>query len=43
MKNLLLGEGDMITVSNTTLPKGTYVKIQPVTSDFLDISDHREV
>ncbi|XP_053990235.1 ubiquitin recognition factor in ER-associated degradation protein 1-like isoform X1 [Hylaeus volcanicus] len=43
MKNLLLGEGDMITVSNTTLPKGTYVKIQPVTSDFLDIYDHREV
>ncbi|XP_053990237.1 ubiquitin fusion degradation protein 1 homolog isoform X3 [Hylaeus volcanicus] len=33
----------MITVSNTTLPKGTYVKIQPVTSDFLDIYDHREV
>ena len=43
MKNLLLKEGDVITVQNITLPKGTYVKLQPVTSDFLDIYDHRAV
>lgn len=43
MKNLLLREGDIIRVQNTSLPKGTYVKLQPVTKDFLEISDHRAV
>lgn len=43
MRNLILTEGDKIKVCNTSLPKGTYVKLQPITSDFLDISDHRAV
>ncbi|KAK4401483.1 Ubiquitin fusion degradation protein 1 [Sesamum angolense] len=38
MENLLLQEGDFIRVKNVTLPKGTYVKLQPHTKDFLDIS-----
>lgn len=39
MQNLLLQEGDIIMVKNVTLPKGTYVKLQPHTTDFLDISN----
>eukprot|EP00916_Digyalum_oweni_P003646 GHVL01006516.1.p1 GENE.GHVL01006516.1~~GHVL01006516.1.p1 ORF type:complete len:240 (+),score=58.19 GHVL01006516.1:344-1063(+) len=43
MQHLLVEEGQLIQISNETLPKGKYVKLQPVTSDFLDISDHRAV
>jgi ubiquitin fusion degradation protein 1 len=39
MQNMLLQEGDTVRVKNTTLPKGTYVKLQPHTTDFLDISN----
>lgn len=39
MENLLLQEGDIVRVKNMTLPKGTYVKLQPHTKDFLDISN----
>ena len=43
MQNLLLGEGDIVKFSYTTLPKGTYVKLQPQTKDFLDISNPKAV
>jgi len=43
MCNLLISEGDLIKVTNTTLPKGTFVKLQPVSSDFLDIHNPRAV
>lgn len=39
MQNLLLQEGDIVLVKNATLPKGTYVKLQPHTKDFLDITN----
>lgn len=39
MENMLLQEGDFVRVKNVTLPKGTYVKLQPHTKDFLDISN----
>lgn len=39
MENMLLQEGDIVRVKNVTLPKGTYVKLQPHTQDFLDISN----
>lgn len=39
MENLLLQEGDFVTLKNVTLPKGKYVKLQPHTKDFLDISN----
>ena len=39
MGNLLLTEGDLVKVGSATLPKGTYVKLQPHSSDFLDISN----
>ncbi|WOK92915.1 hypothetical protein Cni_G01607 [Canna indica] len=43
MQNLLLQEGDVVRVKNTTLPKGTYVKLQPHTKDFLDISNPKAI
>lgn len=39
MENMLLQEGDTVKVKNVTLPKGSYVKLQPHTKDFLDISN----
>lgn len=39
MQNMLLQEGDTVRVKNVTLPKGKYVKLQPHTKDFLDISN----
>ncbi|XP_038977841.1 ubiquitin fusion degradation protein 1 homolog [Phoenix dactylifera] len=43
MQNLLLQEGDTVSVKNATLPKGTYVKLQPHTKDFLDISNPKAI
>mmetsp|Transcript_116367 Transcript_116367/g.238064 ORF Transcript_116367/g.238064 Transcript_116367/m.238064 type:complete len:327 (-) Transcript_116367:60-1040(-) len=43
MQNLLLQEGDFIRITNTFLPKGTFVKLQPLSSDFLDIHNPRAV
>jgi len=43
MQNLLLKEGDIVRVTNTTLPKGRYVKLQPVSKEFLDISNPKAV
>ncbi|XP_071700846.1 uncharacterized protein [Rutidosis leptorrhynchoides] len=43
MENLLLKEGDPVNVKNATLPKGTYVKLQPHTSDFLNISNPKAI
>lgn len=39
MENMLLQEGDIVQVKNASLAKGTYVKLQPHTMDFLDISN----
>ncbi|KAK7310593.1 hypothetical protein RJT34_08188 [Clitoria ternatea] len=43
MQNLLLQEGDIVRVKYISLPKGTYVKLQPHTKDFLDISDPKAI
>ncbi|CAO2192495.1 unnamed protein product [Urochloa humidicola] len=44
MANLRLDEGDLVHVrSATALPKGTYVKLQPHTSAFLDVSNPKAV
>jgi len=43
MENMLLAEGDTVEVKNAALPKGTYVKLQPHTKDFLDISNPKAV
>ena len=31
MQNLLIEEGSLVTITSATLPKGTYVKLQPHT------------
>lgn len=43
MQNLLVSEGSMITISNVNLPKGTFVKFRPQTSDFLKIANPKAV
>lgn len=43
MENMLLSEGDIVKVKSATLPKGSYVKLQPHTKDFLDISNPKAV
>ncbi|KAI7905376.1 ubiquitin fusion degradation protein UFD1-domain-containing protein [Cokeromyces recurvatus] len=43
METLGVEPGNIIEVKNVTLPLGSFVKIQPQSTDFLDISDHRAV
>ncbi|KAM2614349.1 hypothetical protein TB2_028984 [Malus domestica] len=43
MQNMLLQEGDICQVKNKSLVKGTYVKLQPHTTDFLDISNPKAI
>ncbi|CAO3639344.1 unnamed protein product [Cunninghamella blakesleeana] len=43
MQTLGLEPGQLIEVKNTTLPLGSFVKIQPQSTDFLDISDPKAV
>jgi ubiquitin fusion degradation protein 1 len=43
MQHLLLAEGDIVKVTNTSLSKGSYVKLQPVSKEFLDVHNPRAV
>lgn len=43
MQNLALQEGDAVKIRNVSLPKGTYVKLQPHTTDFTNISNPKAV
>ncbi|CAG8525659.1 7876_t:CDS:2 [Ambispora gerdemannii] len=43
MQTLLLEQGDIIEIKNSTLPLGNFVKIQPQSVEFLDISDPKAV
>ncbi|CAJ1973027.1 unnamed protein product [Sphenostylis stenocarpa] len=43
MQNMLLEEGDTVRVKYASLPKGTYVKLQPHTKDFFDISNPKAI
>lgn len=44
MKQIGVDEGGIVEVANVTLPLGTYVKVQPHSSTFIDnISNHRAV
>jgi ubiquitin fusion degradation protein 1 len=43
MQNLLIEEGELITVTNVSLPKATFVKLQPQSVDFLEITNPRAV
>lgn len=43
MQNLLISEGDVITVSNVSLPKAKMIKLKPQHVDFLEISNPKAV
>lgn len=43
MKCLKCNDGDIIRISSATLPQGQFLKIQPQSVDFLDISDPKAV
>mmetsp|Transcript_15845 Transcript_15845/g.32573 ORF Transcript_15845/g.32573 Transcript_15845/m.32573 type:complete len:386 (-) Transcript_15845:76-1233(-) len=43
MQNLLIPEGGLLTVTNVSLPKASFVKLQPQHVDFLEISNPRAV
>lgn len=43
MKTLALSEGDFVTVKSTGLSLGSFVKIQPQSVDFLEITDPKAV
>lgn len=43
MRMLELQDGDPIHMQGTRLPKGQFVKLQPQTVDFLEISDPKAV
>ena len=43
MQNLLIQEGDVITVSNVSLPKAKMIKLKPQHVDFLEISNPKAV
>jgi ubiquitin fusion degradation protein 1 len=43
MQNLLLTEGDIVTLRSAALPKGRFVKLRPHSKEFLDISNPRAV
>ncbi|KAF3184462.1 ubiquitin fusion degradation protein, variant 2 [Orbilia oligospora] len=43
MQTLLLEPGDLMQVKSTDLPPGSFIKLQPQSVDFLDISDPKAV
>lgn len=43
MKNLLLQEGAVVAIESISLPVAQYVKIQPQSVEFLDISNPKAV
>ncbi|XP_010521864.1 PREDICTED: ubiquitin fusion degradation protein 1 homolog isoform X2 [Tarenaya hassleriana] len=43
MQNMLLQEGDLVQVKSASLVKGTYIKLQPHTQDFLDITNPKAI
>lgn len=43
LTSLAVTEGDMVTLRNAVLPRGTYVKFRPLSSDFLAISNPKAV
>lgn len=43
MQNLLIEEGAVISITNISLPKATFVKLQPQHVDFLEITNPRAV
>ena len=43
MQNLVIEEGGDVTIESVTLPKGTFAKIQPHETAFIDLPNPRAV
>lgn len=43
MENMVLQEGDIVHIKNASLSKGTYVKLQPHTKDFIDLANPKAI
>ena len=43
METLVLEPGDLVNITSTELPLGTFVKFQPQDVSFLEISDPKAV
>merc|ERR1712038_1048307 len=43
MQNLMVEEGGLVTVESATLPVATYSKFQPLSKDFLDLTNPKAV
>nr|GEV52314.1 ubiquitin fusion degradation protein 1 homolog [Tanacetum cinerariifolium] len=43
MKNMKIQEGDLVNIRNITLPKGTYIKIQPHATKFFNLSNPKSL
>ena len=43
MENMHLSEGDVIHLRSASIPKGSFVKLQPQTTDFIHISNPKAV
>lgn len=43
MHNLVLADGDLVQMENISLPVGTFSKFQPLSTDFLDITNPKAV
>ncbi|KAE9461065.1 hypothetical protein C3L33_07009, partial [Rhododendron williamsianum] len=43
MENMILQEGDILHIKNASLSKGTYVKLQPHTKDFIDLANPKAI
>uniref|UniRef100_A0A2N9HHA4 Ubiquitin fusion degradation protein n=1 Tax=Fagus sylvatica TaxID=28930 RepID=A0A2N9HHA4_FAGSY len=43
MENMQLQEGDRMIVQNVSLDKGTYMKLQPHTTDFISLPDMKDM
>lgn len=42
MKNMKIREGELVNITNTSLPKGNYIKVQPHDTKFINtLSDHK--
>jgi ubiquitin fusion degradation protein 1 len=43
MENMHLNEGDVLHIRSATIPKGSFVKLQPQTTDFIHLSNPKAV
>lgn len=43
MQNMTLEEGDLVQMESVSLPVGTFSKFQPLSPDFLDITNPKAV